>query len=147
MPPVRSFWLSTKIYDKIRNLKYRYINPEYKTLFPEEIDTYEPYVIREALNNAIAHQDYTLGGQINVVEYDDKLVFSNKGSFIPGNIERVLVMLPRSDTEINFLVAAMVGLKMVDTIGSGIRKMYNYSKTATVPSAIIIWPTIASKLP
>ena len=30
-----------KIYDKIRNLKYRYINPEYKTLFPEEIDTYE----------------------------------------------------------------------------------------------------------
>lgn len=45
-----------KIYDKIRNLKYRYINPEYKTLFPEEIDTYEPYVIREALNNAIAHR-------------------------------------------------------------------------------------------
>ena len=80
-----------RIYDKIRNLKYRYINPEHKTLFPEEIDTYEPYVIREALNNAIAHQDYTLGGQINVVEYDDKLVFSNKGSFIPGNIERVLV--------------------------------------------------------
>ncbi len=25
------------IYDKIRNLKYRYINPEHKTLFPEEI--------------------------------------------------------------------------------------------------------------
>lgn len=24
-----------KIYDKIRNLKYRYINPEYKTLFPK----------------------------------------------------------------------------------------------------------------
>lgn len=43
-----------RIYNKIRNLKYRYINPEHKTLFPEEIDTYEPYVIREALNNAIA---------------------------------------------------------------------------------------------
>lgn len=67
-----------RIYNKIRNLKYRYINPEHKTLFPEEIDTYEPYVIREALNNAIAHQDYTLGGQINVVEYDDKLVFRTR---------------------------------------------------------------------
>lgn len=58
-----------------------FINPEFQTLFPEEIDTYEPYVIREAINNAIAHQDYRLGGQINVVEYNEKLVFSNKGSF------------------------------------------------------------------
>lgn len=123
-----------RIYDKIRNLKYRYINPEHKTLFPEEIDTYEPYVIREALNNAIAHQDYTLGGQINVVEYDDKLVFSNKGSFIPGNIEQVLQNnAPEEQYRNQFLVSAMVGLKMVDTIGSGIRKMYNYQRQRLFP--------------
>lgn len=123
-----------KIYDKIRNLKYRYINPEHKTLFPEEIDTYEPYVIREALNNAIAHQDYTLGGQINVVEYDDKLVFSNKGSFIPGNIERVLISnAPEEQYRNQFLTTAMVGLKMVDTIGSGIRKMYNFQRQRLFP--------------
>lgn len=123
-----------KIYDKIRNLKYRYINPEHKTLFPEEIDTYEPYVIREALNNAIAHQDYTLGGQINVVEYDDKLVFSNKGSFIPGNIEQVLENnAPEELYRNHFLVNAMVGLKMVDTIGSGIRKMYIYQRQRLFP--------------
>lgn len=123
-----------KIYDKIRNLKYRYINPEHKTLFPDEIDTYEPYVIREALNNAIAHQDYTLGGQINVVEYDDKLVFSNKGSFIPGNIERVLISnAPEEQYRNQFLVTAMVGLKMVDTIGSGIRKMYNFQRKRLFP--------------
>lgn len=122
------------IYDKIRNLKYRYINPEHKTLFPEEIDTYEPYVIREALNNAIAHQDYTLGGQINVVEYDDKLVFSNKGSFIPGNIERVLINnAPEEQYRNQFLATAMVGLKMVDTIGSGIRKMYHYQRQRLFP--------------
>lgn len=123
-----------KIYDKIRNLKYRYINPEHKTLFPEEIDTYEPYVIREALNNAIAHQDYMLGGQINVVEYDDKLVFSNKGSFIPGNIEQVLENnAPEELYRNHFLVNAMVGLKMVDTIGSGIRKMYIYQRQRLFP--------------
>ena len=123
-----------KIYDKIRHLKYRYINPEHKTLFPEEIDTYEPYVIREALNNAIAHQDYTLGGQINVVEYDDKLVFSNKGSFIPGNIERVLISnAPEEQYRNQFLTTAMVGLKMVDTIGSGIRKMYNFQRQRLFP--------------
>ena len=50
-----------RIYNKIRNLKYRYINPEHKTLFPEEIDTYEPYVIREALNNAIARSGLYTG--------------------------------------------------------------------------------------
>lgn len=122
------------VYKKIRNLKYRYINPEYQTLFPEEIDTYEPYVIREALNNAIAHQDYTLCGQINVVESDDQLVFSNKGSFIPGTIKNVLESnSPEEYYRNTFLVTAMVGLKMVDTIGSGIRKMYNYQRKRLFP--------------
>lgn len=123
-----------KIYDKIRNLKYRYINTEFKTLFPEEIDTYEPYVIREAINNAIAHQDYTMGGQINVVEYEDKLVFSNKGCFIPGSIENVLESnAPEESYRNPFLATAMVGLKMVDTIGSGIRKMYTYQRNRLFP--------------
>ena len=45
-----------EVFHLVRNLKYRYINPNLRTLFPEEIDTYEPYVIREALNNAVAHQ-------------------------------------------------------------------------------------------
>lgn len=126
-----------KVYSKIRNLKYRYINPEFQTLFPEEIDTYEPYVIREAINNAIAHQDYRLGGQINVVEYDDKLVFSNKGSFIPGKIDYVLINdAPEEHYRNRFLCNAMVGLKMVDTIGSGIRKMYNYQKKRLFPAPI-----------
>ena len=123
-----------RVYDKIRNLKYRYINTELKTLFPEEIDTYEPYVVREAMNNAIAHQDYTKGGQINVVEYGDRLVFSNKGSFIPGCIENVLENdAPEESYRNQFLVTAMVGLRMVDTIGSGIRKMYTYQRNRLFP--------------
>lgn len=46
---------------KIRNLKYRYIKDG--SLFPDEVDQYDPYIIREALNNCIAHQDYSLGGK------------------------------------------------------------------------------------
>ena len=114
-----------EVYNKIRNLKYRYINPYFQTLFPEELDTYDPYVIREALNNAIAHQDYSLGGMINVVEYDDKLVFSNKGGFIPESIQRVLdADAPEEKYRNTFLANAMMELNMVDTIGSGIRKMF-----------------------
>jgi len=44
------------VYAKIRNLKYRYLLNT--SLFPTEITKYEPWVIREALNNCIAHQDY-----------------------------------------------------------------------------------------
>lgn len=123
-----------EIYQKIRNLKYRYINPEFRTLFPEEVDTYEPYVIREAINNAVAHQDYTLGGQINVVEYEDKLVFTNKGSFIPRTISNVLKDNAPEEVYRNpFLARAMVGLQMVDTIGSGIRKMFNFQRQRLFP--------------
>lgn len=123
-----------KVASKIRNLKYRYINPEFQTLFPDEVDTYDPYVIREALNNAIAHQDYRLCGQINLVEYEDRLVFSNKGNFIPGNIETVLNSeSPEENYRNAFLANAMVNLKMVDTIGSGIRKMFTKQRDRLFP--------------
>lgn len=123
-----------EVYQKIRNLKYRYINPEFRTLFPEEVDTYEPYVIREAINNAVAHQDYRLGGQINVVEYEDRLVFTNKGSFIPHTISNVLKDNAPEEVYRNpFLARAMVGLQMVDTIGSGIRKMFNFQRQRLFP--------------
>ncbi len=119
---------------KIRNLKYRYINPIYQSLFPDEVDTYEPYVIREALNNAIAHQDYTISGQITIVEFEDKIVFSNRGSFIPGNIENVLKLdAPEENYRNEFLANAMVNLKMVDTIGSGIKKMYSKQRERLFP--------------
>ncbi len=126
-----------RIYEKIRNLKYRYINPLHKTLFPEEIDTYDPNVIREAIYNAVAHQDYTKGGQINVVEFDDKLVFSNLGGFIPGNIDNVLQSnAPQELYRNRFLVDAMVGLNMVDTIGSGIKNMYKAQRRRLFPLPI-----------
>lgn len=119
---------------KIRNLKYRYINPIHQSLFPDEVDTYEPYVIREALNNAVAHQDYTISGQITLVEFEDKIVFSNRGSFIPGNIENVLKSdSPEENYRNEFLANAMVNLKMVDTIGSGIKKMYTKQRERLFP--------------
>ncbi len=121
-----------KVYNKIRNLTYRYI--KHGTLFPEEILQYEPYVIREAINNCIAHQDYTKGGVINVIEMEDSLVFTNYGTFIPGNVEKVVKDdAPEEQYRNKFLATAMYNLKMVDTIGSGIKKMFNYQKERFFP--------------
>lgn len=121
-----------KIYGRIRNLRYRYIKDG--TLFPDEVDRYEPYVIREALHNCIAHQDYTLGGRINVIEGDDQLIFTNLGSFIPGSVEKVINDdAPEEKYRNKFLANAMVHLNMVDTIGSGIRKMFLYQRKRFFP--------------
>jgi len=121
-----------KIYAKIRNLKYRYIKDG--TLFPDEVDQYEPFVIREAINNCIAHQDYTKGGRINVVEMEDQLIFTNLGSFIPGSVEKVVKEdAPEEHYRNRFLATAMFNLKMVDTAGGGIRKMFNYQRERFFP--------------
>ena len=121
-----------KVYAKIRNSKYRYLKDG--TLFPEEIDQYEPFTIREAINNCIAHQDYSLSGRINVVELEDQLVFTNLGSFIPGDVGKVVQdNAPEEHYRNRFLATAMFNLKMVDTAGGGIRKMFNFQRQRFFP--------------
>lgn len=120
------------VFAKIRNLTYRFIPGN--TLFPIEFDQYDPYVIREALHNCIAHQDYTLKGRINIIEKKDQLLFLNEGSFIPGKIERLFEpgYMPayyRND----FLVKAMVNLGMIDTITSGIYRIFELQKKRYFP--------------
>lgn len=119
--------------EKIRNLKYRYIKDG--TLFPDEVDQYDPYIIREALNNCIAHQDYALGGKINVVEHEDgRLTFANSGTFIPESIEKIIEAdAPETNYRNPFLANAMVNLNMIDTIGSGIKKMFVIQKNKYFP--------------
>ncbi len=111
------------VFSKIRNLKYRYLKND--QLFPMEVTKYEPWVIREALHNCIAHQDYRLKSRISVVEDDDTVLLTNRGSFIPGTVENVIRMDAPPDQYRNlFLATAMVNLNMIDTIGGGIRKMF-----------------------
>ena len=121
-----------KFLKKIRNLKYRYL-PD-NTLFPIEINQYEPYVIREVLHNCIAHQDYRLNSRIIVVERQDDLLFTNAGDFIPGNVEAVIEQdAPQSYYRNHFLATAMVNLNMIDTIGGGIKKMFYLQKNRFFP--------------
>ena len=121
------------VYGKIRNIKYRYMQAG--TLFPDEVNQYESYTIREALNNCIAHQDYNLGGKINLVENEDGyLVFSNSGDFIPQSVEKVIEAdAPETQYRNPFLANGMVNLNMIDTIGSGIRKMFVIQKNKFFP--------------
>jgi len=48
-----------KVYDKIRNLVYRYM-PNQMTLFPTETRQYDANLLRELLNNCIAHHSHKI---------------------------------------------------------------------------------------
>ena len=121
-----------ELFSKVRNLTYRYL-PD-SQLFPIELTQYEPWVIREALHNCIAHQDYSLKGKINVVEKPDELILTNLGNFIPGDIDTVIRLdAPPEFYRNPFLASAMVNFNMIDTIGSGIRKMFQLQRKRNFP--------------
>jgi ATP-dependent DNA helicase RecG len=104
------------------------------TLFPQEVDMYDPYSIREALNNCIAHQDYTLKGRINIIEREESLQFTNIGDFLPGDVQSFLLQDIAPERYRNpFLVSAMHNLNLVDTIGGGIRKMFLAQRARLFP--------------
>lgn len=112
-----------RVLRRVRNLTLRTLPSG--TLFPQEITQYDPWVIREALHNCIAHQDYGLRGRINIVETPNSILLTNVGSFLPGNVEKVI----RQDAPLEiyrnpFLAEAMVNLNMIDTQGGGIKRMF-----------------------
>lgn len=117
---------------KIRNLTVRFLPPN--TLFPVETTQYDHSVIREALHNCIAHQDYELNARINVVERPDEVLFENAGSFMPGTVEAVIDQdAPPRKYRNPFLAQAMVNLRMIETEGGGIKEMFRIQRERFFP--------------
>ena len=95
---------------------------------------YDPWVVREALHNCIAHQDYRQAARITVTERPGSLMFTNRGDFIPGTVQSVIERDMPSDQYRNpFLARAMVELNMIDTIGSGIKRMFRIQRDRNFP--------------
>jgi ATP-dependent DNA helicase RecG len=121
-----------KLLGLVRNLTYRHM-PE-ASLFPIEIPQYDRWVMRETLHNCIAHQDYPATGRINVVEEPESLLFTNVGDFLPGTVEEVIRRdAPPEIYRNRFLAEAMVNLGMIDTIGSGIKRMFERQRQRNFP--------------
>ena len=112
-----------RVCSEIHNMRYEMFRGGAMSL--ERMDVYDPAMIREALNNCVAHQDYLRSEYITVVEQDrESITFSNAGYFIPGTIADVL----KNDSPARFyrnkcLAEAMFRLGMVDVAGGGIIKM------------------------
>jgi len=111
------------VFARVRNLKFR-LQP-FNQLVPIELEKYDAKVVLEALNNCIAHQDYTRQARIIVVEKADRLIFENAGSFFEGSLDDYLFRdrIPRHYRN-RLLAEAMVSLDMIDALGMGIKRMF-----------------------
>jgi ATP-dependent DNA helicase RecG len=108
---------------RVRNLKYKFFPNN--QLIATEVLKYDPEVILEALNNCIAHQDYSANSRIILTEQTGKLIFANAGSFFEGNAEDYSLGRKTPKTYRNrWLADAMVNLNMIDSMGYGIHKMF-----------------------
>ena len=107
---------------QIRIVKHKFF--PYNKLIATEVLKYDTEVILEALNNCIAHQDYSHHARILVTEKANKLIFENAGSFFEGKADDYLLgeKTPKNYRN-KFLVEAMVNLNMIDSLGYGIHKM------------------------
>ena len=125
--------LSDRLLRRIRNLTYRYM-PNQLTFFPTETKQYDVWLLRELMNNCIAHSDYTIGGRIYLNEAEDSLTLTNPGTFLPGNIETALQKNYNPPFYRNQLLAeTMVKFNMIDTQSMGIRKVFRIQQEKYFP--------------
>ncbi len=144
--PILFLLATDKLLSRIRNEQEDSL-PD-GTLFPTPVPWYDTWVIREALHNCVAHQDYVLGGKINVVEHPDRLVFSNLGQFLAPSVEWMLKhQSPPEHYRNQWLIDGMIRLRMIDQHGSGIRRMFDKQRARFYPMPDYVTDVPAQGLP
>lgn len=121
-----------RVFRRIRNVRFRI--QAFNRLLPDEIDKYDSTIVLEALNNCIAHQDYTQNARIIVTEKADRLILQNRGGFFEGSVEDYVLRERTPERYRNtFLAQAMVRLDMIDTMGMGIRRIFQQQSKRCLP--------------
>ena len=123
---------TTELLGRIRNYRFK-IYPK-DSLIPAEVWKYDTESILEGMHNSIAHQKYEKNARIIVTENMDSLKFQNDGNFYEGDYKEYITgeKTPKSYRN-PALVKAMVNIRMIDTQGYGIHKMYQSQKDRYLP--------------
>ena len=123
---------TTELLGRIRNYRFK-IYPK-NSLIPAEVWKYDTESILEGMHNSIAHQKYEKNARIIVTENMDSLKFQNDGSFYEGDYKEYITgeKTPKSYRN-PALVKAMVNIRMIDTQGYGIHKMFQSQKDRYLP--------------
>lgn len=123
---------TSELLGRIRNYRFK-IYPK-NSLIPAEVWKYDTESILEGMHNSIAHQNYEKGARIIVTEDKNSLKFQNDGTFFEGDYRQYITgeKTPKSYRN-PALVKAMVNIKMIDTQGYGIHKMFVSQKERFLP--------------
>jgi ATP-dependent DNA helicase RecG len=113
---------TSRLFQRIRNLRLSFLPPG--QLIPVDVPKYDQRIVLEALHNCIAHQDYRQCERVLVIERVGELEFRNAGRFYDGTPEDyILGNRSPSRYRNRFLAEAMAQLRMIDTMGFGIREV------------------------
>ena len=93
---------------------------------PTFVSTYRIASLTEAMFNALQHQDYTLGGTIDVIERENESVtIISRGAFPDVSPESFVKAQNQTMASRNtFLINAMTNIGLVSNSGAGIRNFY-----------------------
>ena len=98
----------------------------------EKVLPYPPEALREAIANALIHQDFSITGTGIVIEiFDDRLEITNPGAPLV-DIERIVDNPPKSRNE--NLAALMRRLGMCEELGTGWDKIIIYCEVQQIPA-------------
>lgn len=106
-----------------------------KGLVRTDKQDYPEEAIREALLNALVHRDYSFSGSIIINVNDSKMEFISLGGLLPGlSTEdiRIGVSQPRNQK----LAEIFHRLRLIESYGTGIRRIYKLYENCSVQPAI-----------
>jgi ATP-dependent DNA helicase RecG len=87
------------------------------------VPRYDRNGLREAVNNALIHRDYTQLGAVHVQLYDDYALITNPGGFVAGvQVDRLLIANPRPRNPL--LADAFKRVGLVERTGRGVGIIY-----------------------
>lgn len=98
-----------------------------------DIPYFNKEVIREAINNAVAHRDYSKTSEIVIKQYPAELIITNPGGFPLGvNIENLITVNSTPRNRLLSDVLAKTGI--VERSGQGVDKIFYQTISEAKPS-------------
>lgn len=88
-----------------------------------DIPFFNEDVIREALNNAVVHRDYTNEGEILIKQSTEKIEFANPGGF-PYGVNKSNILTVNSTPRNRLLADILLKIGLVERSGQGVDKMF-----------------------
>lgn len=111
----------------------------FKGLERVERSDYPQEAIREALLNAIVHRDYSFSGSIIINVNDNEIEFISIGGLLPGLSSddiRSGISQPRNKK----LAEVFHRLHLIESYGTGIRRIYNFYRNCAIQPRIEVTP-------